>query len=42
MSQALPVDVFRWLEDQEIESLSINSASDDSEDGFILEVVYGF
>ena len=38
MSQALPVDEFRWLEDQEIESLNINSVSDDSEDGFILEV----
>jgi hypothetical protein len=38
MSQALPVDAFRWLEDQEIESLNINSVSDDSEDGFILEV----
>lgn len=38
MSQALPVDEFRWLEDQEIESLNINSVSDDREDGFILEV----
>jgi hypothetical protein len=38
MSQALPVDMFRWLENQEIESLGINSVSDDSEDGFMLEV----
>jgi hypothetical protein len=38
MSQALPVDVFRWLENQEIESLSVLEISDDSENGYILEV----
>jgi hypothetical protein len=34
MSQALPVDGFRWLEKEEFEHLNM---SDDSEDGYILE-----
>ena len=38
MSQALPVHGFRWLEKEEFEHLNINSVSDDSEDGYILEV----
>ena len=38
MSQALPVDGFRWLEDQEIESLSVLEISDNNENGYILEV----
>jgi hypothetical protein len=38
MSQALPVGGFRWLEKEEFEHLNINSVSDDSEDGYILEV----
>ena len=38
MSQALPVDGFRWLEKEEFEHLNINYVSDDSEDGYILEV----
>jgi hypothetical protein len=29
MSQALPVDGFRWLEKEELEYLNINSVSDD-------------
>jgi hypothetical protein len=29
MSQALPVDEFRWLEKEELEHLNINSVSDD-------------
>jgi hypothetical protein len=38
MSQALPVDEFRWLEKEEFKHLNINTVSDDGEDGFILEV----
>jgi hypothetical protein len=38
MSQALPVDEFRWLEKEEFKHLNINSVTDDSEDGFTLEV----
>ena len=38
MSQALPVDGFRWLEDQEIESLNVLESSDNNENGYILEV----
>ena len=38
MSQALPVDGFRWLEKEEFEHLNINYVSDDSEDGYILDV----
>ena len=38
MSQALPVDGFRWLEDQEIESLSVLEIYDINENGYILEV----
>jgi hypothetical protein len=38
MSQALPVGGFRWLEKEEFEHLNINSVSDDSEDGYVLEV----
>ena len=38
MSQTLPVDVFRWLEDQEIESLNVLEISDNNENGYILEV----
>ena len=38
MSKALPVDRFRWLEDQEIESLSVLEISDNNENGYILEV----
>jgi hypothetical protein len=38
MSQALPVDGFRWLEKDEFEHLNINYVSDDSEDGYILDV----
>jgi hypothetical protein len=29
---------FRWLEKEEFEHLNINSVSDDSEDGYVLEV----
>jgi hypothetical protein len=38
MYQALPVHGFRWLEKEEFEHVNINSVSDDSEDGYILEV----
>jgi hypothetical protein len=38
MSQALPVDGSRWLEDQEIESLNVLEISDNNENGYILEV----
>jgi hypothetical protein len=38
MSQALPVDEFRWFEKEEFKHLNINTVSDDGEDGFILEV----
>jgi hypothetical protein len=30
--------VFRWLEDQEIESLNVLEISDNNENGYILEV----
>jgi hypothetical protein len=36
--RALPVNGFRWLEKEEFEHLNISSVSDDSEDGYILEV----
>jgi hypothetical protein len=38
MSQALPVDELRRLEKEECKHLNTNSVSDDSEEGFILEV----
>jgi hypothetical protein len=38
MSQGLPVDEFRRLEKEECKHLNTNSVSDDSEEGFILEV----
>ncbi|CAG2200908.1 unnamed protein product [Mytilus edulis] len=38
MSQALPVEGFRWLNDSEIENLNISDVEDDSKNGFILEV----
>ena len=38
MSQALPVDGFRWLKDQEIESLNVLEISDNNENAYILEV----
>jgi hypothetical protein len=38
MSQALLVDGFRWLEDQEIESLNVLEISDNNEKGYMLEV----
>ena len=38
MSQALPVDGFRWLEESEIDSLHISDIEDDNESGYILEV----
>jgi hypothetical protein len=38
MSQALPVDGFRWLEDQETESLNVLEISDNNEKGYMLEV----
>ena len=38
MSQALPVDGFRWLEDQEIESLNVLEISDNNEKEYMLEV----
>ncbi|VDI38828.1 Hypothetical predicted protein [Mytilus galloprovincialis] len=38
MSQALPVEGFRWLNDSEIENLNIGDIADDSENGYILEV----
>ncbi|CAG2208280.1 unnamed protein product [Mytilus edulis] len=38
MSQALPVEGFRWLNDSEIENLNISDVVDDSKHGFILEV----
>jgi hypothetical protein len=36
--RALPVNGFRWLEKEEFEHLNISSVSDDSEDGYILDV----
>ncbi|CAG2215764.1 unnamed protein product [Mytilus edulis] len=38
MSQALPVEGFRWINDSEIENLNICDIADDSENGYILEV----
>jgi hypothetical protein len=38
MSQAFPVDGFRLLEDQEIESLNVLEISDNNEKGYMLEV----
>ncbi|CAG2253718.1 unnamed protein product [Mytilus edulis] len=38
MSQALPVEGFRWLNDCEIENLNISDVADDSTHGSILEV----
>ncbi|XP_071152225.1 uncharacterized protein [Mytilus edulis] len=38
MSQALPVEGFRWLNDSEIENLNISDVVDNSKHGFILEV----
>lgn len=38
MSQALPVEEFRWLEDHEIEKLDVPEISDNDKNGYILEV----
>ena len=38
MSQALPIDGFRWLEYQDIESLNVLEISENNENGYILEV----
>ena len=40
--RALPVNGFRWLEKEEFEHLNISSVSDDSEDGYILEVDFDY
>jgi len=38
MSQSLPVSGFRWLNEEEINKLNISTLSDQSSDGYILEV----
>ena len=38
MSQCLPINNFKWLNDEEIKSLDIMSVPDDFEKGYILEV----
>lgn len=38
MSQELPVDSFRWLNDDEINNLDVNSLPHDNPEGYVLEV----
>ena len=38
MSQSLPVQGFRWLEEEEMDLMKIAEISDDAEEGYILEV----
>jgi len=41
MSQAFLVKDFRWLDEEEINALDIRSVSEDSVNGYILEVDVG-
>ena len=41
MSQHLPTSNFQWLKPEQIESLDINSITEDNERGYILEVDLG-
>ena len=41
MSQHLPTSNFQWLTPEQIESLDINSITEDNERGYILEVDLG-
>lgn len=38
MSQALPVDGFKWMEKDEINNFNVKNIPDDCQDGYILEV----
>ena len=41
MSQLLPVDDFKWLNDEEIEELTLNDISKDCPRGYIYECDLG-